>query len=362
MHIGILEDDLEQQELYQLWLASALHTCTHFSSVRDFASGLQRERFDLLILDWMLPESSGAEALKWVRDNLGWDIPVLFVTSRDAEVDIVTALKTGADDYLVKPAKFMELLARIEVLGRRIKPPQATHYGVYDIDREMRSITLNGHPVDLTQKEYELACHLFQHPGTLLSRVKLLEQVWGIGADIDTRTVDTHVSRIRKKLAIGQAHGWQIVPVHGWGYRMEKVGAGATPESTLMQIEPSAKAVAGLPSLPGIDITNGLERTMGNEKLYLRMLVKFRDGQRDFAEQFAAARSDGNPETDVRVAHDLKSNAGNIGAKGVQLAAAKLEVACLEGTPPKMIDDLLINVLDELALVITGLDSIKVGS
>ena len=95
--------------------------------------------------------------------------------------------------------------------------------GDYEINQDMRTIAVQGRPVELTQKEFELACYMFQHPAKLLSRVHLLEKLWGLNADVDTRTVDTHVSRIRRKLGIAPERGWQIVPVYGYGYRMEKV-------------------------------------------------------------------------------------------------------------------------------------------
>jgi|GEM_PF-18629 len=362
MNIGILEDETEQQALYHLWLSSANHTCSCFGSVKEFIDALQQQRFDMLILDWMLPESSGPVALKWIRENLGWDLPVLFVTGRDNESDIVTALKAGADDYLVKPPKLLEFLTRIEVLGRRVKRPAASQYGNYRIDFVGRGIALNGKTIELTNKEFDLACYLFQNPDKLLSRVKLLEELWGISADIDTRTIDNHMSRVKKKLALGRDNGWQVVAVHGWGYRFEKIG-NDTPTSPAALANPAKKstisALAQYLPLPGIDSTDGLNRTMGNEKLYLRMLLKFRDGQSDFAKKFAIARVEGNDDTDVRIAHDLKSNAGNIGAKGVQLAAAKLEIACMEKSPVKIVDGLLKVVLTELDRVIKGLTGVK---
>lgn len=223
MYIGILEDDAAQQELYKLWFSSAQHRCQCHASAQAFVSALQKEHFDLLLIDWMLPESSGDAVLKWVREHLGWDIPVIFITARDSEVDVVTALRAGADDYIVKPAKYLELLARIESLSRRIKAVPVVRFGVYEVDEERRSITVDGRAVELTQREFELACYMFRHPGKLLSRVHLLEQLWGLNADVDTRTVDTHVSRIRRKLGIGPERGWQIIPVYGWGYRIEKV-------------------------------------------------------------------------------------------------------------------------------------------
>jgi Response regulators consisting of a CheY-like receiver domain and a winged-helix DNA-binding domain len=223
VYIGILEDEIAQQELYKLWFSSAQHTSQCFDTVHDFLDALKKQHFDLLLIDWMLPDGSGDQVLKWVRENLGWDIPVIFITARDNEIDVVNALRAGADDYIVKPAKFLELLARIESLSRRIKASPVLRFGSYDIDQERRSIAINGKPVELTQKEFELACYMFQTPGKLLSRVHLLEKLWGLNAEVDTRTVDTHVSRIRRKLAIGPEHGWQIIPVYGWGYRIEKV-------------------------------------------------------------------------------------------------------------------------------------------
>lgn len=225
MYIGILEDDAAQRELYQLWFDSAQHRCRCHDNAKDFIDALRSERFDLLLIDWILPESSGEVVLRWVREHLGWDIPVIFITSRDREVDIVSALRSGADDYLVKPPKYLELLARIESLSRRTRPINVVQLGAYEINRDRRAIELQGEPVRLTQKEYELACYLFEHPGKLLSRVHLLEKLWGLNADVDTRTVDTHVSRIRRKLCIRPENGWQIVPEYGYGYRMERLGA-----------------------------------------------------------------------------------------------------------------------------------------
>ena len=229
MHIGILEDESIQQELYKVWLTTAHHTCDCYDSGKAFIEALKRTRYDLLILDWVLPDSSGEIALRWVRENLGWDVPVIFVTSRDVEEDIVKVLRQGADDYVVKPPKMLELLARIEALGRRSRPLSAPtlRMGGYEIRQDAREIYVGGEPVDLTQKEFELATYLFQHPGKLLSRVHLLDKIWGKNANVDTRTVDTHVSRIRKKLRISAENGWQIHPVYGFGYRIERLSGPA---------------------------------------------------------------------------------------------------------------------------------------
>jgi DNA-binding response OmpR family regulator len=223
MRIGVVEDELAQQELYNTWFSSAHHSCKCYSSAKAFLEALRGETFDLLIIDWMLPDSSGEIVLKWVRENIGWDVPVLFVTARDSELDIVNALRTGADDYLVKPASYLELLARVEALGRRFKQASVVKIDAYEIHPDLRQIRVHGKEVELTQKEFELACYLFQNHGKLLSRVHLLDKLWGLNADVDTRTVDTHISRIRRKLGIAAENGWQIMPVYGYGYRIERV-------------------------------------------------------------------------------------------------------------------------------------------
>ena len=227
MRIGVLEDDATQIALYKLWLGTTQHQPVYYGTVADFLAALRTEKFDLLLIDRQLPDGNGESVLKWVRENLGWDLPVIFVTANDNESDIVSALRAGADDYVVKPAKFLELIARLEGLARRSKavPPSQLKLGAYEINQQDREIRLNGKAVELTQKEYELACYLFQNPARLLSRVHLLEAIWGLQAEIDTRTVDTHVSRLRRKLKIVPENGWEIISIYGYGYRMEAATA-----------------------------------------------------------------------------------------------------------------------------------------
>jgi two-component system response regulator RegX3 len=227
MRIGILEDDLSQVELYKLWLSTAQHQFVCYPTIAEFLTALRVEKFDLLLVDRLLPDGNGETALQWIRDNLGWNIPVIFVTGETSETDIVKALRLGADDYVIKPPHYFELIARIDGWARRVKAPVLTtlKYGAYDIDQANREILLAGKAIELTQKEYELATYMFQHPGRLLSRVHLLEAIWGLQAEIDTRTVDTHVSRLRRKLSIQPEYGWEIISIYGYGYRMELVTA-----------------------------------------------------------------------------------------------------------------------------------------
>ncbi|WP_297573703.1 response regulator transcription factor [uncultured Deefgea sp.] len=225
MFIAIVEDDAIQADTLALVLNSAGHQTQQFSTSIAFFEAIKLVQFDLFLLDWNLPDYSGGMIIKWVRENVGWQTPIMVVTAIEEESNIVAALKMGADDYLVKPIKPMELLARIEVLLRRFKSvaPQILHLGSYEIDTSQRLIRHAGQDIELTQKEYDLALFLFKHPGKLFSRMTLLEQIWGLHVEIDTRTVDTHISRLRRKLMLDGKHQWQLTSVYGYGYRLESV-------------------------------------------------------------------------------------------------------------------------------------------
>ncbi|WP_373975548.1 response regulator transcription factor [Chitinibacter sp. SCUT-21] len=225
MLIALVEDDPIQAEMLALTLNSGGHESRVFHNSLSFFEALKATHFDLLLLDWNLPDYSGGMIVKWVRENVGWQIPIMIATAVDDEANVVAALKSGADDYLVKPIKPMEILARIEVLARRFKAiaPQVLHLGSYEIDTSQRLIRKAGQEIELTQKEFDLALFLFQHPGKLFSRMNLLEKIWGLNVEIDTRTVDTHISRLRKKLALDGQLQWQLTSVYGYGYRLESV-------------------------------------------------------------------------------------------------------------------------------------------
>ncbi|MGR9046414.1 MAG: response regulator transcription factor [Gammaproteobacteria bacterium] len=227
MRIALLEDDKAQAELIQTWLETAGHNCRHASNGETFIKLLGHESFDLLIIDWELPGMSGIEVLQWVRNRIDWPVPVLFSTSRDNEHDIVEALEKGADDYMIKPIKRNEMLARIHALARRSQIPEKDSklfdFGMYRINDEIHQISREGGQIELTEKEYQLAFFLFRNAGRLVSRGHLLETIWGQSADINTRTVDTHVSRIRQKLQLGHASGWRLASVYQHGYRLERI-------------------------------------------------------------------------------------------------------------------------------------------
>lgn len=227
MHIAFLEDDPDQQALTGLWLESAGYSYRAFATVADMITGLGKESFDLLLLDWMLPDGSGREVLDWARSHLGWDVAIVVLTAVEEESVVVGALQAGADDYLVKPPRQGVLAARLAAAVRRARPggPQVLRMGDYEVDIPRHQLTVAGQPITLTQKEFDLAVYLFQSPARLLSRDHLLNKIWGINADVDTRTVDTHVSRLRRKLALDGARGWKMTSIYGYGYRLDRVDA-----------------------------------------------------------------------------------------------------------------------------------------
>lgn len=232
MRIALLEDDPELGRLVALWLEQAGYSCQVYATGARFFKELKRESFDLLLIDWTLPDTSGDKVLAWVRAEIDWPVPIMMVTARGSEQDIVDALSKGADDYAVKPLRRPELMARIAALLRRsskfTSERQVLEFPPFTVDRGTRSIKRDGKPLELNQKEFELAAFLFDNAGRVLSRGHMLEKVWGLDPGLDTRTVDTHISRLRKKLGFGSDTDWQLSSVHGYGYRLEQRQANET--------------------------------------------------------------------------------------------------------------------------------------
>ena len=231
--IAVLEDDPSQAKLVQHWIESQGYICRLFDRGQDILRALLRDTYDLAVLDWRVPDLSGEEVLRTVRKSLREPLPVLFTTGRDREEDIVHALKNGADDYLTKPLRRMEVLARLEALLRRFHgtprgSEEPIEAGAFRIDVNGRTVQRDGTVIDLTQKEFEMAVLLFRNVGRLLSRSYLLDTVWGISADVSTRTVDTHASQLRSKLGLYPENGWRLSAVYQHGYRLERVAAQAS--------------------------------------------------------------------------------------------------------------------------------------
>jgi len=227
MRIALLEDDPDQAALVKLWLEEAHHLVTHLADGKAFLKHVARESYDLFLLDWNTPTLSGDQVLEWVRENIQAPVPVMFMTARTDEEDIVTALQKGADDYLTKPLRKFELVARVNALERRSRQEyqqkEILEIDQIRIDVAQRRVKCGDREVEMTLKEFDLTLFLFRHMGQLLSRGHILESIWGRNPDLNTRTVDTHISRIRNKLGLSPESGLRLSSVYFYGYRLERV-------------------------------------------------------------------------------------------------------------------------------------------
>ncbi len=223
MKIVIIEDERDLAELLAFNLEKegwrtiiALDGKTGFDLV-------SAELPDIVILDLMLPEISGTEVCKLLRKQESTaSIPIIMVTAKGEEIDRVVGFEVGADDYLVKPFSARELLLRIKAILRRTAPDVKVDknlvLGGVTIDPSRHRVTVYKEEIVLTSTEYKLLFTLAERPGRVQSRERLLQDVWGYSSDADTRTVDTHITRLRGKL--GEA-GEMIITVRGFGYKME---------------------------------------------------------------------------------------------------------------------------------------------
>jgi DNA-binding response OmpR family regulator len=215
--------------------ASAVDKSLHLSGHEIFKVGdgegavefLMENLVDLVILDWALPKMSGLDVLHWIRAHLGSGPGVLFLTSKLLEVDIVTAFEAGADAYVVKPFRLVELSVRVDALLRRCKPDDAAQrilrVADYVLDLSERSVSLGGENIGLTEREFELAASLFGNLGRVISRDLLAKIAWGKEHEIASRTIDTHIYRIRRKLQLNPKNGLRLTTVYTRGYRLDEV-------------------------------------------------------------------------------------------------------------------------------------------
>ncbi len=227
MRIALLEDDESTADIVQHWLEEKSNVCHIYRDGPALLNALTQDSYDLLILDWELPTTTGIEVTKNIREKYGYNTPILFTTGRNSEEDIVTALESGADDYLIKPVRKAELFARVKALIRRFTQSVNNHaiikYDPYSLDANTFTVSHGNQAVTLTAKEFELAEFLFRNQGRILSRGHILESVWGQRSDLNTRTVDTHISLLRKKLMINPENGWRLNTIYRHGYRLEKL-------------------------------------------------------------------------------------------------------------------------------------------
>ena len=219
--IYLLEDDDSIRDLVLYTLQSRGMEAKGFPRPSAFWEAVAERLPSLVLLDIMLPEEDGISVLKTLRSSARTcRMPVIMLTAKGTEYDKVLGLDAGADDYLAKPFGMMELLSRIRALLRRTQQETDTYRcGVLAVGQARHTVTVNGQEVALTQKEFEVLCLLLKNKGQVLSRERLIEDVWGYAFTGESRTVDVHVRTLRQKL--GEA-GAYIETVRGYGYKISR--------------------------------------------------------------------------------------------------------------------------------------------
>lgn len=229
--ILIVEDEISLQETLAYNLKKEGYRVDTAADGQFALQVARSSKPDLILLDIMLPVLDGFEVCRILRQET--NVPILMLTAKDEEIDRVIGLEMGADDYLTKPFSMRELLARVKALLRRVrldrseyerKPESVTEVLVFDnleLDLTRRELRLDGHPLPLKPKEFELMIFLARHRGQVLTRDLLLERVWGWDFSGGSRTVDVHIRWLREKIEVEPANPSRIITVRGTGYRFE---------------------------------------------------------------------------------------------------------------------------------------------
>ncbi len=226
MHIAVVDDEEAIRGFVSRALSESGHSCASYRGGRALLSALAKETFDLVIMDWNMPEMSGIEIIRSMHALLENRPPIIMLTSRSEKEDIAEALNQGADDFIVKPESPIVIAARVNALLRRtsgggVPQDEAPRFGGYMFDKSRGAVTFGDREIMLTSKEFALALLLFSNQDRPLSRRYIMEAVWKSVADLSTRTLDMHISRIRTKLSLRPENGFSLRTVFGYGYRLE---------------------------------------------------------------------------------------------------------------------------------------------
>ena len=227
MNVAVLEDSPSQVE----WVSKLLQTHGHqIYSKGDgdsFIQLLTQQLVDVVLLDWEVPGATGLAVLKWARSNLSPSMPILMVTQRDDEDSIVQALNQGADDYLQKPVRERELLARMAAQLRKSKRGEASsmqfQVGQFSFNLEAKTLTVNGRAVNLPTREFDVATLLFRNPGRIITKDALSKHIWGTADRKYDASLATYVSNLRSSLGLRSRNGYVIATVYNYGYRLERM-------------------------------------------------------------------------------------------------------------------------------------------
>ena len=220
--IYIVEDDKNISEIESYALKNSGYQVDSFENAKTFWSRCQERKPDLVLLDVMLPDSDGIEVLKKIRRNPDLKrVPAIMVTAKSSEIDKVKGLDNGADDYITKPFGIMELISRVKALLRRMNQDEEEKQLEFQnivLDCEKRQVMLDGQLCELTYKEFELLKLFLQNAGIVMTRENIMEKVWGIDFEGESRTLDMHIKTLRQKLGDAGKH---IKTVRNVGYRIE---------------------------------------------------------------------------------------------------------------------------------------------
>lgn len=219
--IYCVDDDNTIRDIEVYTLEQTGFSAVGFADGKALFDALEKEIPELIVLDIMLPETDGIEILKKLRSDAKYkDIPVIMATAKGTEMDKISGLNLGADDYLVKPFGVMEMVARINAVLRRTAKSEETSITVGDItlSEAEHTVTVNGENVELTHKEFDILCLFMKNKNIVFNREKLMNEVWGSDYMGESRTVDMHIKTLRQKLGTA---GGQIKTVIGVGYRLE---------------------------------------------------------------------------------------------------------------------------------------------
>ena len=216
--VYLLEDDESIRRFVIYALKQTGMDAEGFPLPSLFKAAVEKTRPDIALLDIMLPEEDGISVLKWLRSRPDTkQLPVIMLTAKSTEYDKVVGLDSGADDYIAKPFGTMELISRIKALLRRTAAADTEYtVGKLYVNKTKHTVTVDGKPVELTLKEFELLCLLLKNRGTVFTRDRLLNDIWGYDYDGENRTVDVHIRSLRSKLGAG---GDIIATVRGIGYK-----------------------------------------------------------------------------------------------------------------------------------------------
>ena len=227
MRIATLDKEPREIEQIQRALALIGHECHGFDNGKALLRGLRAQNYDLLLLDWRPSDVDASEVVRWLRESFGNRLPLLLMTTQHDKAEAIAALLAGADAFIIKPLASPELQARVQALLRRAYPTRFEKElvcGPYHFFPLTRTLHLHGKPVRLKQREYDLALYIFRNIGRLLSREHLIHTIWGQDIETHSRSLDTHVSRLRNRLDLRPANGMVLASVYGMGYRLEFLG------------------------------------------------------------------------------------------------------------------------------------------